>query len=726
MSKGWTYWPTEKLHKTVMEGKRKIRWTSVTEVVKKDYEKRKAAGLLKSKTGSGNFGLYLGILAGVAAGAAYYLKNSPKKCDFPCDLASSIEQKTIPEMVAVPRSQSTTPVVSRKEVRVFFQDTKQGSLFVQAFAVLQARDPKDPKSFAQVSSIHGLPNTEYDGFPSDKPDGGYCVHGQSLFPTWHRPYIALLEMLIVEAAKEIAKKYTVDTQTWLAAAAAIRFPYWDFADDATIKSGIPSALVDETIMILAAPDAKPTSVRNPMASFIMPSYIRDQFPANMGPLKTYKQTVRFPTSTAPDAKSDNAKLQRAIMTLAPQLRSMVRVLFDGTVVKWQDFSNHALDFAHKNAGNYHSLEYIHDQVHGAISGNGGHMGYADVAAYDPIFYFHHCNVDRLLALYESTFDLFMDDAKLNVKGLAPFKMDSAGKVWTTQESRETNSMGYSYPEMNLSGKALQQALLTKYGRPGQVVAAPAPAAPVKVAAAPAPALTGKVTGTRSISVEEPVVAATAPAPAENNPVAALTNQLSDGIQSLTKGFSNLFGGAAPQPAIGNSTSRGINAAAAAEPHAAPVHHAPSSQAPIPGPSAGNNVPKPHFSAYAHFSVKKNAINGPLTIKFLVNGKYAGRGYVFARIARDQCANCVDLDDLTIGGAVSLTDAFTAEGLLDHQDRWASAVKYEMFDWEGNRLPSERVPSLKVNLRTAVERPADSGRGNGTLACRKWGSVLVDV
>ncbi|RIB00940.1 hypothetical protein C2G38_2128757, partial [Gigaspora rosea] len=59
----------------------------------------------------------------------------------------------------------------------------------------------DPTSYYAVASIHGLPYEPYDLLPEEdiKPTdwhlgegrrpGGYCYHGDILFPTWHRPYV---------------------------------------------------------------------------------------------------------------------------------------------------------------------------------------------------------------------------------------------------------------------------------------------------------------------------------------------------------------------------------------------------------------------------------------------------------------------------------------------------------------------------------------------------------
>lgn len=51
------------------------------------------------------------------------------------------------------------------------------------------------------------------------------------------------------------------------------------------------------------------------------------------------------------------------------------------------------------------LEGIHNQVHTNVGGSNplGHMSVTNVASFDPIFWLHHCNVDRLVALYQAIY-----------------------------------------------------------------------------------------------------------------------------------------------------------------------------------------------------------------------------------------------------------------------------------------------------------------------------------
>lgn len=45
------------------------------------------------------------------------------------------------------------------------------------------------------SGIHGRPFQSWDDVNgSGNPNTGYCTHGSVLFPTWHRPYLAVYEV----------------------------------------------------------------------------------------------------------------------------------------------------------------------------------------------------------------------------------------------------------------------------------------------------------------------------------------------------------------------------------------------------------------------------------------------------------------------------------------------------------------------------------------------------
>jgi len=123
-----------------------------------------------------------------------------------------------------------------------------------------------------------------------------------------------------------------------------------------------------------------------------------------------------------------------------------------------------------------SLEGVHDTVHSLVGGN-GHMSDPDYAAFDPIFFLHHANVDRLFALWEwcypkywlepnfdddgeevaftqenGTYHQVYNEAVTPQGDLAPFR-NGEGVYWTSNQAHflDPNSPNfypkyYSYPD----------------------------------------------------------------------------------------------------------------------------------------------------------------------------------------------------------------------------------------------------------------------------------------
>lgn len=65
---------------------------------------------------------------------------------------------------------------------------------------MQKENQSGTPSFFQIAGIHGRPYVPWNGVQGDRPWnpnttwGGYCTHGSVLFPTWHRPYMTLIEV----------------------------------------------------------------------------------------------------------------------------------------------------------------------------------------------------------------------------------------------------------------------------------------------------------------------------------------------------------------------------------------------------------------------------------------------------------------------------------------------------------------------------------------------------
>ena len=84
----------------------------------------------------------------------------------------------------------------RLEIRDLEQNADQWNLYLLALYMMQqSTSQTDELSYYQIAGIHGRPFIPWDGVSATPGDsGGYCTHTIALFPTWHRPYLALFEV----------------------------------------------------------------------------------------------------------------------------------------------------------------------------------------------------------------------------------------------------------------------------------------------------------------------------------------------------------------------------------------------------------------------------------------------------------------------------------------------------------------------------------------------------
>jgi len=383
----------------------------------------------------------------------------------------------------------------------------QFSLFILAFLAIQ-QHPSAPQvvkepaaTYMEIASIHGKPYHEWPGDRSkdtsadysatDKKDtnpvpsrfGGYCNHGAVVFPTWHRPYVMLVEQSIGNIAELLAHDIEANNPgengVWVKAAKELRFPYWDWAAPGVAENGLPPVLYKNTVEVVTAGGKKQT-VDNPLAFFTfvggIPPDFTDETDDTTGQtayFSKWTRTYRYAASSPNPPDSNIEALQTKFKAGANDLRRRVAHLFtfnddEDTATTWDDFSNHTaeskrdMDFVNRG-----SIEGIHDTVHDLIGGN-GQMNNPDYAGFDPIFFLHHTNVDRLLALWEWCYtEYWMGEGythdgesypwtqargtyaqvyneQLHPAGpLQPFRTED-GQYWTSDQARFLG--GQSYPK----------------------------------------------------------------------------------------------------------------------------------------------------------------------------------------------------------------------------------------------------------------------------------------
>ncbi|KAF7505863.1 hypothetical protein GJ744_012485 [Endocarpon pusillum] len=283
----------------------------------------------------------------------------------------------------------------------------------------------DDLSYYQVAGIHGYPYVPWQedpGFVPANPNRGYCTHSSAIFTTWHRPYLVLLEQLLCDKARSIAEEFQgSDAGRWQAAAEEVRIPYWDWSSTTT-QSRIP-AVVKQASISVTAPSGQAT-IANPLFSykFQSPQLAESGFGT---------QTVRG--SSDDELNSSYESRKQATLNLF-------------TDSAYNQFSN--------------DLESIHNTVHVQV---GGDMVFVPRSAFDPIFFLHHANVDRLTAMYQATHP----GLTLTPRTRSPtFALGGAGpddlstplypfrhpdrRQWTSNDVSAAESIftyGYSYPDV---------------------------------------------------------------------------------------------------------------------------------------------------------------------------------------------------------------------------------------------------------------------------------------
>ena len=221
------------------------------------------------------------------------------------------------------------------------------------------------------------------------------------FPTWHRPYIALYEQCLVSYFPRILQQYGNGEAGQILARAAVnwRFPYWDWA----LNPSVPDQVASESVQILSPSNTMTSITPNPLHHYSFQSTPEPAF-VRYGRFGIWGTTLRQPTDTSADAVSQPDVVDQMIQS-DDELKTKILDLFPTVLPQpdpWGQFSNHSWTSIHPNQGHLTSLEEIHDRIHGYVGGP-GHMGVVPFSAFDPIFWLHHCMIDRVFALWQAVY-----------------------------------------------------------------------------------------------------------------------------------------------------------------------------------------------------------------------------------------------------------------------------------------------------------------------------------
>ncbi|KAF2857624.1 Di-copper centre-containing protein [Piedraia hortae CBS 480.64] len=365
----------------------------------------------------------------------------------------------------------------RLEIRELEQNADQWNIYLLGLARFQAVDQSEKLSYYQISGLHGRPYIPWDGAepPAGVSDPGYCRHVSNLFLPWHRPYLALFEQTLYSHIIDAVNSFPAGPQRQKYAAAAVnwRLPYWDWAKaPASGQSVLPSSLTRETVQV-TTPNGTQT-IHNPLFSYKFHPVRPDDFAYN--PFSQWTETYRYPTVWGPGASSQNNLVAQTLDNSRSSFQDRLYNLF----TNYNNFTKFSTEaWIDADASNADSLESLHDAIHG-ITGNSGHMTYLDYSAFDPIFWLHHANIDRLFAMYQAVYPSTyvepmaqLEQTFATTQGqvmdvnspLSPFhNSNTSNTYWTSSDVRTISTFGYTYNDLgDGSAASVKKTINSLYG-----------------------------------------------------------------------------------------------------------------------------------------------------------------------------------------------------------------------------------------------------------------------
>lgn len=297
--------------------------------------------------------------------------------------------------------------------------------YAEAVREMQTRSLDDPTSWWFFAAIHG---SDWSGakLPQNVPNSpvpkkdvkdrywGQCQHSTWFFPPWHRGYLYAFENVLRGIIQEKG-----GPKDWA-------LPYWNYFGAGGQQHILPPAFNQKTMS-----DGSPN-----------PLYIEERY----GPKGDGVVYI--------DLSQVSQKCQQAPSYIGGQPQ-----FYGGGVTGFVHYG--------KTAG---ALEYnphngVHNQIGGKTRGSIGLMSDPETAGLDPIFYLHHCNIDRMWAAWNASGKTnpkekeWKDgpDATKDRTFYMP-KPDQSPWEFTPEMVNDINKLNYTYEDLSLG---VSEPLMTK-------------------------------------------------------------------------------------------------------------------------------------------------------------------------------------------------------------------------------------------------------------------------
>jgi len=238
---------------------------------------------------------------------------------------------------------------------------------------------KDNRGYEFWASVHGINQFK-------------CKHAESgterdpnfrLFLPWHRAYLYWFEKYLQDAVGD----------------SSIGIPYWNWASSSTRTEGIPKALSDPTV----------NGKKNPLYSYHV------KYPEGTN-LEDFNRSIGCQFTMEHDTHRETEGPN------SPDLVSSQQVTDVLSLSNYGDFSD--------------GLEDLHNSMHVWIGGRCGDMAHVPTAAFDPIFWIHHCTIDRIFWMWQQVLS-HQTPLMLYDEVLDPFRL-------TVRQVINVYELGYDY------------------------------------------------------------------------------------------------------------------------------------------------------------------------------------------------------------------------------------------------------------------------------------------
>ncbi|KAL7629292.1 hypothetical protein AAE478_000812 [Parahypoxylon ruwenzoriense] len=298
---------------------------------------------------------------------------------------------------------------------------------------------------------------------------------------WNLYILALSWMQFTDQESPFSWYQITDRQDrFQEAAATFRMPYWDWA--AVPPDGdsvLPLSVGSSPNINVSGPNGVQT-ISNPLFSYVFRPFNGSTFP-DFPPAKynTWRETKRAPRPVnSPNATSNNSFVAHSLDTHLPSFQQRLYNLFSN-YPNYTTFSNEAwipTDDSYNDT--YDSIESLHDSIHTVGGGVYGHLAIIAYSGFDPLFWLHHTNVDRIFTMWQL---LYNDTYVVPTPAIYSSHTTSPGEIedsktaltpffynethfWTPEMARDHQVFGYTYAEVaNKSRAEIVTSINNLYG-----------------------------------------------------------------------------------------------------------------------------------------------------------------------------------------------------------------------------------------------------------------------